>query len=254
MIRPTLFFLHALGSSGREWDEVIAALGPDFDCVALDLPGFGDNAASQDTGVAQMVDWLARIVQKRDPATCLLVGHSMGGKIVTILAAMAENGTVGLPALNGVVLIAASPPAPEPIDDDRRAQMIGWFADGPASDEQARGFLNANTASALSPWLMERALADIHRSRPRAWLDWLETGSREDWSERVGYLTVPALIIAGGKDGDLDEAAQRRLNAPHYRDCHIRTVPDAAHLLPYEQPDAIARLIAEHWTQVKPRD
>lgn len=39
MIRPTLFLLHALGSSAREWDGVIEALGPAFDAVPLDLPG-----------------------------------------------------------------------------------------------------------------------------------------------------------------------------------------------------------------------
>ncbi len=40
---PTLVFLHALGASGREWRQVVDAL-PDHDCVALDLPGFGDAA------------------------------------------------------------------------------------------------------------------------------------------------------------------------------------------------------------------
>lgn len=43
MTRPTLVFLHALGSSHREWDAVRASL-PDATCIALDLPGFGERA------------------------------------------------------------------------------------------------------------------------------------------------------------------------------------------------------------------
>lgn len=50
-------------------------------------------------------------------------------------------------------------------------------------------------------------------------------------------MHVPALIIAGSEDGDLGEAAQTALNAPHYHDARIAVMADAAHLIPYEQPE-----------------
>lgn len=52
--------------------------------------------------------------------------------------------------------------------------------------------------------------------------------------------------MAGGEDGDLGEDAQRRLNLPHYPAGRIRVIEGAAHLLPYEQPDAVAEAIADH--------
>lgn len=234
-----LFFLHALGASARSWTQVIAAL-PEHDCVALDLPGFGDHTATGYRSVAETLDWFAGEVARYDNAPWLVVGHSMGGKIATLTAARALTG------LAGVVLVAASPPAPEPIDEARRAEMLGWFADGAASRAQAEEYLSANTANPLPPSLAEQAIADVRRSAPDAWRGWLEQGAREDWAERAGVIDTPALIVAGAEDGDLGADAQRRLNAPHYAQSRVAVVADAAHLIPYEQPEALAALIADH--------
>ena len=235
--------LHALGASGASWREVVATLGDGFACEAPDLPGFGEEAA-RDGGVAATVDWIAGRIASGGGAPYLLIGHSMGGKFATILAARAEAGAAGLEGLAGVVLLAGSPPAPEPMEESRRAEMTGWFADGPPSEADARRFVEANVAAPLPPALMERAVADVRRASPSAWTGWLEQGAREDWSDRVGRLDVPALIVAGGEDGDLGAANQRRLNLPHYPHGRVEVVAGAAHLLPYERPEEVAALIA----------
>ncbi|NTS66775.1 alpha/beta hydrolase [Sphingomonas sp. HHU CXW] len=234
-----LFFLHALGASAQSWDRVIARL-PGHDCVALDLPGFGDNAAMGHLSVADMLDWFAGEVASHNSPRWIVVGHSMGSKIATLTAARRPGG------LAGVVLVAASPPAPEPMDEARRTEMLGWFADGPASQAQAEKFISANTAGPLPHNLAEQAIADVRRSAPAAWRGWLEQGAREDWDARAGVIGLPALIVAGADDGDLGEDAQRRLNAPHYTHPQIEVVANAAHLIPYEQPEALAALIAQH--------
>ncbi|MBW6527908.1 alpha/beta fold hydrolase [Sphingomonas sp. RHCKR7] len=240
-----LYFLHALGASAREWDEVISELSEVGDCVALDLPGFGDSADA-DLDVAGLVDWFAQQVSARQPQSWAVIGHSMGGKIATLAAARARDGDPDFAGLAAVVLLAASPPAPEPMAEERRAEMVGWFDDGHVSADEAATFVDANAAIPLPESLRAQAIADVQRSGRRAWTGWLERGSREDWQTGAGTLSVPALIVAGGEDGDLDEAAQRRLNLPHYRDARVEVVAGAAHLLPYEQPATVAALIREH--------
>lgn len=251
MTQPSFVFLHALGSSHHEWDHVSRHLG-DAQCIALDLPGFGERADEGYADVAAMADDLADEIRRRSLTACILVGHSMGGKIATIVAARAAAGEVGLAGIVGVVLVAASPPAPEPIDEDRRAQMIGWVAGGSVGQADAETFVDANTAAPLPAELHERAVADVQHSSREAWLGWLERGSLEDWSGQVGQISIPALIVAGAEDGDLGEDAQRRLNAPHYRHADIRVVDGAAHMIPCEQPEALARLIADHAASVGP--
>lgn len=245
MSRATLVFLHALGSSRREWEQVIDLL-PGYDCIALDLPGFGDRPLANQTDPARLAHWLTHEIAERQLTTSVLIGHSMGGKIVTLAAARAVSGGPSSESVRGVVLVAASPPAPEPMDEDRRAEMMKWFADGHATYEDAAKFVDDNTANPLPQALREQAIADVMRCDPEASLAWLEHGSREDWSAQIGQIDLSALIIAGAKDGDLGEPAQRHLNAPHYRDARLEVISDAAHLIPYEKPQALAALIDSH--------
>ena len=146
----------------------------------------------------------------------------MGGKFATMLAAS----------------------APEPMDEDRRAEMIGWFAHGRIDEADASRFVEANVARPLPPAFMAQAIGDVRRSSPAAWIGWLERGAREDRSVAVGRLDTPALILAGAEDGDLGSANQRRLNLPHFRSGTVEFVDGAAHLLPYERPDTVANRIA----------
>ncbi|WP_010216094.1 alpha/beta hydrolase [Sphingomonas sp. PAMC 26621] len=251
MTGPTLVFLHALGASAKEWDRVVEHL-PHRACVALDLPGFGDAADAGYADVAAMADWLAAEIRSRHLTACVLVGHSMGGKIVTLVAARAASGEIGLSGVLGVVLVAASPPAPEPMDEDRRAEMIGWFADRSPTRDDAVTFVDANTATPLAGEARDQAIADVQRSSREAWLGWLERGSREDWRAIAGQVPIPALILAGAEDGDLGAEAQRRLNLPHYATAELRVVEGAAHLIPYEQPQVLAGLIDGHAAMVEP--
>ena len=245
-VLPTLILLHALGGSARSWNVVVAKLAG-FDCVQLDLPGFGYATADSEPSIEQTVDSVIHAIRMRSPRRWMLVGHSMGGKIASIVARRAEQGTDGLAGLVGVVLLAASPPAPEPIDEQRRDAMIGWVTDGPISEAHAAAFVDENVANPLAPAYRHAAIEEVMRSDRHAWLGWLQRGSREDWSDVVGVLQTPAMVVAGSEDGDLGIDAQRRLNGPHYPRARIETVAGAAHLLPIERPDAVAALIRDHW-------
>jgi pimeloyl-ACP methyl ester carboxylesterase len=245
--RPVLFMLHALGGSARAWDDITAALGPGFEGIAIDLPGFGDAVAAADLTVSGMVDHVIDVVRERAAQHWLLVGHSMGGKVASIVASRTLSGEPGLFGLAGVVLLAASPPSPEPMDEGRRREMMEWAMDGPLDEAASRAFIDANVGEALAPAADRLALDDLGRTSPQAWRAWLERGSREDWSAEVGTLDVPALIIVGGEDGDLGEAGQRATNALIYPRATLRIEAGAGHLLPLERTRAVADLIATFW-------
>lgn len=245
--RPVFFMLHALGGSARAWDGVAAALDPGFEVVAIDLPGFGDARDASDLGVVDLADHVAAIVRARGAARWLLVGHSLGGKIASIVAARALAGAPGLFGLAGVVLLAGSPPSPEPMDEDRRRTMIGWAAHGPLDADAARAFVDGNVGDPLAPEADRLALDDLRRASPAAWLAWLERGSLEDWSGEVGRLDLPALIVVGATDGDLGEAGQRATNATVYPRADIVVEAGAGHLLPLERPRQIAERLTRFW-------
>ena len=247
--RPVLFLCHALGGSARAWDGIVAALGNGYECVAIDLPGFGETSAATDMTVAGMVEHVAGIVRERGAARWLLVGHSMGGKIATLLAARTLAGEAGLFGLAGVVLLAGSPPSPEPMDEQRRDEMIGWAADGALDGRAARAFVDANVGAPLAAEEDQIAIDDLQRASREGWLAWLERGSREDGSAEVGTLDMPALIVAGGADGDLGEDGQRATNAKVYPRTRFVVEQGAGHLLPFERPRAVADEIHRFWQE-----
>lgn len=226
---------------------MIDELGPEFECIAIDLPGFGQARDASDWSVAGMAQHVRAAITARGAARWLLVGHSMGGKIASVVAAQALAGEPGLFGLAGIVLLAASPPSPEPMEEDRRRKMISWAAHGPLDDAAARTFVDANTGCALAPEDDRLVIEDLKRASPQAWVAWLERGSREDWSTHVGTLDIPALVMVGGSDGDLGEDGQRATNMRVYPRAELMVEEGVGHLLPVERPKQVATRIARFW-------
>ncbi|KYH46304.1 alpha/beta hydrolase [Branchiibius sp. NY16-3462-2] len=241
--------LHGLGLDAHYYDHLRKALREqDIEVLALDLPGFGSLAATQALG-EDMVGELASSVIHRIAAQVwgpwLLLGHSMGGKIASFVAARTLSGDIGLFGLLGVILLAPSPPTPEPMDEDRRDTMLRWATPGPISATDAAEFIEQNVASALPADDQVTVLSSVTGCSPAVWRQWLTTGSKQDVSEQVGALPLPALILGGDQDDDLGAGAQPELHAGTYPRASYVSVPDCGHLIALEQPSFLASAVTD---------
>jgi pimeloyl-ACP methyl ester carboxylesterase len=244
---PALFCLHYLGGSGREFAPLAERLGPGFRVLPIDLAGFGDAHASFGYAVADMTRAVAAAIRAAAAHRWLLLGHSMGAKVATVLTSQIEQGSLALPGLASLVLLAGSPPSPEPMGGDKRETLLQWFhGDAETTRSEGSRYLDQNVSRPLTTPLRAQALEDLERMNRDAWTAWLTSGSREDWSERVGTLRTPALLVAGADDSGLGVDAQRKYMAPHFSSHTLRVVENAAHLLPLEAAADVARLIREH--------
>lgn len=241
--RPTVFALPGLGLDGRAFDALGRELADIADVVALDLPG------GSETSLEAMTTSVIRRIRAHGASRWLLLGHSMGGKIASLVASRTVAGRSGLFGLAGVVLLAGSPLSPEPMAEERRSAMLGWVTDGPLDVEQAREFVEQNVGAPLPPEVDAEVMAELRRYSPTTWRDWLEHGSREDCAALAALGSVPALLIAGGEDGDLGADAQRRLNGSLYSRGRLLTLAGAGHLLPFERPAEVAAAIRTFWQE-----
>lgn len=246
---PALVFLHHFAGSSRAWNEVIAALSPQRRCLALDLRGFGRSLISGvDLSIDGHVADVSEAIAAADVKTFVLVGHSMGGKIAWGLAAGSPAG------LRGLVLLAPSPPTPEPMSGDDREEQLAAFGDAQAARELSRRV----TAKTLTSALEDRFVEDSTMTESVAWTWWLLHGSRENISARRPPAAIPALVLLGSADTVIPAEAVRQEVVARLDNGELRLLPGDGHLLPYEAALEVARHLDDfcrriaahgsHWT------
>jgi pimeloyl-ACP methyl ester carboxylesterase len=119
---PALVFLHYWGGSSRTWQAVIDRLGGRPRTIAFDQRGGGVSVATDGRyDLGAMADDAATVAHTLGLDRCVLVGHSIGGKVARVVAKRRPQALVGL------VLVAPAPPTPMPVPDAQRAAMLDSY-------------------------------------------------------------------------------------------------------------------------------
>ncbi len=235
--RPSLVFLHYFGGSSCAWTEVVEKLATDYHCVAPDLRGFGaSNALPENYAVKDYADDVADLISILTLENYALIGHSMGGKIALALAAQKPKN------LQSLILLAPSPPTPEPIKETEREKQLASHGNRCVATDtvcQAAG-------GRLPGEIFARAINDNLRTSEAAWKWWLESGSREDISSEVKKINVPVLVAAGGRDEAMTPKLLKNEIVRRIKNASLIVIPEVKHLLPLEAPEKIADLIRRH--------
>jgi pimeloyl-ACP methyl ester carboxylesterase len=234
---PTLVLLHAFGASAKAWAGVVAELDGAYPIVAPNLPGFGggdDHLRAE--RVADYADWVLGELQARGVGDFVLVGWSMGGKIALATALRRPSG------LRALILVAPSPPGPEPMAPGARQAERDSFGDRPA----ARAALQQAAGDDIAAAPLDHAVTQRLTATRSAWDFWLDVGSKEDLSAEVEGLDLPVLVLSGGEDAHLGAEAVAEHVTPHLPQLTEQVISDSGHLVPYEQPRRLAEAIVNY--------
>lgn len=230
----TLIFLHYFGGSANTWHKVIDQLHAQFRCIAIDLPGFGDSQGDFTTlSVNFCATEVAQVIKISGVKQYVLVGHSMGGKIALALASMQ------LPGLLSIILVAPSPPTPEPMTDHARTQLLNAYGNRQALEK----LINTITATPLAKPEMESAIIDHLKISRQSWNWWIQLGSRENISSQLSAITVPVLIVSGGFDPNFSGSFLQKEIRPWLPSAKFEEILNVGHLLPLEASLNLAQLI-----------
>jgi pimeloyl-ACP methyl ester carboxylesterase len=101
---PTLLFVHGFACSLDDWDAQAKALSPRFRCVALDLPGHGASARPATVSIAAMGSAVAQVKEQIDAGATILIGHSMGCRVIVEALLQSPSGVAGLVFVDGSIL------------------------------------------------------------------------------------------------------------------------------------------------------
>jgi pimeloyl-ACP methyl ester carboxylesterase len=244
---PPFVFVHGFGCARSDWDAQVAHLSPRHETVAVDLgghgttPGTAEHASIETHGrdVAALLDGL-----KLSPA--VLVGHSMGCRVVIAAAMAAPWAVAGLVLVDGSRLGAAGSKAHEATaaqiksvgyEAFVRPLFVAMFSPG---YDRAKSEPIVARALARPPEIAGALFPDIGR--------W----DAEKMDAALDRISVPLMLIQSTYQ---DEKRQRRsLQAGQtspYLDMvkmrvprtQIEVVPDVGHFPQLEAPQAVNALL-----------
>ena len=225
-----VIFLHGWARRGQDFAVCARELADrGIASVALDLPGFGSSPLPTVAGGARSyAQQLVPALRAMGSAPFVLVGHSFGGTIATVIAAN-EPELVRALVLTGAPVLRA-PAAATP---SWRYRMIRFL--------HARGVVSDAKMEATR----RRFGSADYRAAHGLLRDILVASVNESYEAELALVRAPVAMLWGELDRDVPASVAARasviLPGPH----SFRSVPAVGHLLPTEAPGELATLVLE---------
>jgi len=238
-----LLLVHGFPFDHSMWDRQIEALSGKCRVIAPDLPGFGASLLPGERLTMELVaDYLAEmlsVLQVKEPV--VFCGLSMGGYVAWQFWARHRR------QLKALVLCDTRAAADtEQTRDYRHRTAEQVLREGPV--QLAEGMipkLFAPRSLEDQPELIERVRAMILSTRPETIAAALRAmAARAEMTDRVAQIDCPTLLICGEHDAisPPEEMRQIALAIPRAR---LVLVPEAGHMAPLENPDAVNRAMEQ---------
>src|SRR6516162_8147150 len=85
--KPPVMLIHGVGADGTSWDQIAAALAPEFRVLRLDLRGHGHSEHIRGTlALSDFVQDVVDVLDACEVSTAHVVGFSLGGMIAQGIA------------------------------------------------------------------------------------------------------------------------------------------------------------------------
>jgi pimeloyl-ACP methyl ester carboxylesterase len=98
---PALIFVHGFACGLGDYDAQLEALSPTSRCIALDLPGHGDSAMPPGFTIGALASAVNEVKKASGAERVILVGHSMGSKVIREAYRQSPAKVSGLVFLDG---------------------------------------------------------------------------------------------------------------------------------------------------------
>lgn len=248
--------LHGWLDNAHSFAPLAAAL-PELDFVALDLPGHGHSAHRPPRTWYHYIDYLDDVIAALDDLgweETVLLGHSLGGAIASVLAAARPGRVRRLVLIESLGPLAARPgTAVEALRgalDERAVAGTKSLRIFPHKTDAVATRMRANGLSETAAnWLVERSLRAVPggfawRSDPRLTVATPARIHEDLIREWLAAIACPTLVIAADPAPPYFDTALREARMACVRDLHSVVLPGNHHLH-LETPAPVAIAIRE---------
>ena len=228
-----LLIVHGLSYFSWDWLGVAQTLGTDREVICMDMRGFGDSEWSpqKDYSVATMGGDILRVLDHVGWKRALLLGHSMGGRSTTWVAAKHPARVAGL------ALIDYSPEN-APAGSRRVTQIVANTPERFSSVDEALKYFKSTNHERFENYLT----ADFRLKRDAYFRDQfkrlLETGERPklgvDMWQLLGDIRCPILSMRGSRSDMYAAETVEKMKAANPRLAVVEV--EAGHNIAGENP------------------
>jgi 3-oxoadipate enol-lactonase len=238
-----LLLVHGFPFDHAMWNGQIDAISERHRVIAPDLRGFGQSELGEGgTTMERMADDLAGLLDAlKIDEPIVLCGLSMGGYIAF------EFWRKHAARLKALILCDTRAAADKPEAAANRLTMADRvLREGPRPlvDSMLLKLFSPRTRDE-HPHLVNEIERIMLRADPRGIASAARAmAQRRDFSADVQDISCPTLVLVGADDA-LSPPAEMQALAAAIPNAEYRTIPDAGHLSPLEQPTAVNAAIAE---------
>ena len=238
---PVVLLLHGLGSCGDDWAPQLPALAARYRVLTVDLPGHHRSARPRGTlSIARMAEEVETLLDRLALERVHAVGLSLGGCVALALAMHAPARVQSLTLVNTFAHLR-----PTGLRAAARGAGRALLALAAPMSLVARYVAHEAFPGTDQAALREAARARLAANPRRHYLGCLAALMRFDVRHRLAEIRCPTLVVAGARDVTVPLAAKETL-ARSISGARLCVVADSGHVTPFDQADALNRLLAEH--------
>jgi pimeloyl-ACP methyl ester carboxylesterase len=275
--RELVLCVHGMTGDSTNWTDLMAELTPEFDAVAVDLPGSGFSpppATRRGYSITALAQAVIELIEtlNREPdhgGPVHLIGNSMGGAVAVRVAARRPDlvrtltlASAALPDRRPRRQTIHFPVIALPVIGDR---LVRRFARLPAENRIA-GVIQTcyYDPAAIHPERIALSVAELRRRDELGYDVAVITGAARTlvsetlrpyrfslWRD-AERIRVPALVLFGTHDRLVSPSLADRA-ARAFAGARIVVLPDTGHLGQMEHPAAVASLFREMVAETRAR-
>ena len=270
--RGLVLCVHGMSGSATNWTDFMAELAPDFDCMAVDLPGSGFSPPPRTKAgysIRALASTVIRLIETLDRGPVHLVGNSMGGAVSIRVAATRPD------LLRTLTLVSPVLPDPFVRPELLRFPLVAlpglgeWLmhrtelipAENRVAGVVATCYCDPGTVHPDRFWLEVAELrrrdklgynaTTLTRAARAIVAENLRAGRYSLW-RAAAQIRVPALVVFGSHDRLVNPRLARSAKRA-FRDATVEVLPRTGHVAQMEHPEILAARFREMVDSANPR-
>ncbi len=230
---PALVFVHGWCLDKSIWEDQVKVFSTKYKVITIDMAGHGKSGANRKNFTMRAFgEDIHSVVNKLKLDKVILIGHSMGGKMILEAANLLGNKVIGLIGADTFQKFDAGESA------DRAEKFLWTFKDNFAGS--TRSYVEALFLETSDKALVERTIEKMTSAPQKIALDVLKNSYRYNSIEAVKNLLIPIVSINCDKfPVKLDE------NIKVAKIFKVKKMHNVGHFIMLEDPKRFNQLLEE---------